>query len=143
MNRVQKIAWLFVISISIAVLLSGLAIGILYIKYGFPKAASGLNLLGLAGFGGFGLLIFKKDKGAVTCDERDITINRRAALAGFFAAFLTIGLSCMLPYYIYGPDKTISVSWLPMIFEGAGLATFFTHSLAILIQYGREKMDGQ
>lgn len=143
MNRAQKVAWVFVISISAAVLLSGLTIGILYLKYGFPKVLSGLSLLGLAGFGGLGLLIFKKDKGAVTCDERDITINRRAALAGFFAAFLTIGLSCMLPYYIYGPDKTISVSWLPMIFEGAGLAVFFTHSLAILIQYGREQQNGK
>lgn len=142
MNRMQKIAWLVVISISVAVILSGIAVVILYFKYGFPKAAGGLSLLGITGICGFGPLIFKKDKGTVTCDERDIIINRRAALAGFFAAFFTLGLSCMLPFFIYGSDKMISVSWLPMIFMGSGLATYFTHSLAILIQYHRGQQDG-
>ena len=142
MNRLQKIAWLIVVSISVAVLSSALTIGILYIKFGFPKAGSGLGLLGIAGFGGLGPLIFKKDKGAVTCDERDKVINRRAAVAGFAASYLVVGLACMLPFSIYGPDKSISITWLPMIFMGGGLASFFIHSLAILIQYGIRSDNG-
>ena len=51
MNRAQKIAWLFVITISVAVLLAGGAVGILYFKLGLPKALAGLGFLGIAGWG--------------------------------------------------------------------------------------------
>ena len=137
MNRVQKIAWLFVIMISVAVLLAGGAVGMLYVKLGTPKALAGLGFLGVAGFGGLGPLIFRKDKGAVTCDERDKLINRRAALAGFGTAYMVVGLVCMIPFFVLGPKANISVTWLPMIFMGAGITHFFAHSVAILIQYGR------
>ena len=136
MNRAQKMAWLFVITISVAVLLAGGVVGILYVKLGTPKALAGLGFLGIAGFGGLGPLIFKKDKGAVTCDERDKLINRRAALAGFGAAYMVVGLVCMIPFFVLGPKANISVTWLPMIFMGAGITHFFAHSVAILIQYG-------
>ena len=143
MNRMQKIAWLLVITISIAVVLSGISMGILYVKYGFPKASAGLAFLGIAGFGGLGPLIFKKDQGSTTCDERDKLINRRAALAGFATSYLLMGLACMLPFTILGPQKFISVSWLPNIFALGGLSFFFVHSVAILIQYGWRDKDGQ
>lgn len=136
MNRVQKVAWLLVIAISVAVLLAGGAVGILYVKVGMPKALAGLSFIAIAGLGGLGPLIFRKDKGKVTCDERDRLINRRAALAGFGAAYLVVGLACMVPFSVLGPDRAISVNWLPMIFMGAGISHFFVHSVAILIQYG-------
>jgi hypothetical protein len=136
MNRVQKIAWLFVVTISLAVILSAVAIGLLYLKFGMPVAQAGLAFLAIAGLGGFGPLIFKKDKGDVTCDERDKLINQHAALAGFGASYLLVGLSCMIPFFVLGPTASISVTWLPMIFMGAGLSSFFIHSVAILVQYG-------
>ena len=137
MNRAQKMAWLFVITISVAVLLAGGAVGILYLKLGLPKALAGLGFLGIAGFGGLGPLIFKKDKGKVTFDERDGLIQRRAALAGFTAAYLVVGLGCMIPFFVLGPEANVTVKWLPMIFAGAVLSHFFMHSVVILIQYGR------
>ena len=137
MNRAQKMAWLFVITISVAVLLAGGAVGILYVKVGMPKALAGLGFLGIAGFGGLGPLIFRKDKGKVTYDERDGLINSRAALAGFGAAYMVVGLVCMIPFFVLGPKANISVTWLPMIFMGAGITHFFAHSVAILIGYGR------
>ena len=137
MNRAQKIAWLLVITISVAVLLAGGAVGILYLKLGLPRALAGLGFLGIAGFGGLGPSIFRKDKGAVTCDERDKLINRRAALAGFGVAYMVVGLVCMIPFFVLGPKANVPVTWLPMIFMGAGLSSFFTHSVAILVQYGR------
>jgi hypothetical protein len=137
MNRVQKIAWLFVITISVAVLLAGGAVGILYVKIGMPKALAGLGFLGITGFGGLGPLIFRKDKGKVTYDERDGLINSRAALAGFGAAYMVVGLVCMIPFFVLGPKANVSVTWLPMIFMGAGISHFFVHSVAILVQYGR------
>lgn len=137
MNRVQKIAWFFVVTILLAVLLAGGAVGILYVKVGMPKALAGLGFLGIAGLGGFSPILFRKDKGLVTFDERDKLIKRRAALAGFATSYLFVGLACMIPFFVLGPQANVSVTWLPMIFMGAGLSSFFAHSVAILVQYGR------
>ncbi|MGB2809644.1 MAG: hypothetical protein WBC22_18020 [Sedimentisphaerales bacterium] len=137
MNRVQKIAWSFVVTISVAFLLSCIAIAILYFKVGMPKALAGIGFMGIAGLGGFSPLIFRKDKGRVTFDERDKLIKKRAALAGFGTSYLFVGLACMIPFSILGPKATISVTWLPNIFMGTGLSLFFVTSVAILVQYGR------
>ena len=137
MSRAQKMALLMVITTSFGFILSCIAIAILYLKFGMPKALAGLGFLGIAGFGGLGPLIFKKDKGKVTFDERDRLIQRRAALAGFAAAYLVAGLACMIPFFVLGPKANVSVIWLPMIFMGAGISHFFVHSVVILVQYGR------
>lgn len=137
MNRAQKIAWLVIITITAALLLTGISVGILYAISGFPAAAAGMGFLGITGFCGLGPVIFKKEQGVVDCDERDILINRKAANIGFLTAFLIVGLSCMLPFFILGPKHTISVTWLPMIFAAAGLSSIYTHSLAIIVQYGK------
>ncbi len=136
MNRVQKIAWSLVITISFGFILSCIAVAILYVKVGMPKAVAGLGFMGVAGLGGFSPLIFKKDKGKVTFDERDRLIKRRAALAGFATLYLFVCLACMIPFSILGPKASISVIWLPNIFGGAALSAFFVTSLAILVQYG-------
>ncbi len=136
MNRAQKIAWSFVVTISAAFLLSCIAIAILYFKVGMPKALAGIGFMGIAGLGGFSPLIFQTEKGKVTLDERDRLINRRAALAGFGASYLLVGLACMIPFLIFGPKASISVSWLPNIWAGTFLTAFFVHSIAILVQYG-------
>jgi len=142
MNRIQKIAWLLVITISLAVVSSLVAVAILYIKVGIPKAFVGFALLGIAGFGGFGPMIFPKDKGKIICDERDTSINRKAALAGFGASYLVVGLACMLPFSILGPHATVPVVWLPNIFVAAGLTSFFVHSVVVLVLYGRSGRNG-
>lgn len=138
MNRIQKMAWWMAIWISAGAILAAIAVAVSYFIIGMPWsiARAGLAFLGIAGFGGLASLIFKKDKGKITCDERDQLINNRAAVAGFCAAFLVTGLACMLPFFVLGPEATISVVWLPNIFMAAGLATFFVHSVAILVQYG-------
>jgi hypothetical protein len=137
MNRIQKTAFWLIVWISFGVVAAVIAIAISYFKVGMPKALAGLGFLGIAGLGGLGPLIFGKDKGKVTSDERDRLINHRAALAGFGAAYLVTGLVCMLPFSILGYGAAIPITWLPIIFMADGLALFFVHSLAILIQYGR------
>jgi hypothetical protein len=138
MNRIQKMAWWMAIWISAGVILAAIAVAVLFFVIGMPWsiARAGLGFLGIAGFGGLGPLIFKKDKGKVTCDERDRLINNRAAIAAFASAYLVTGLACMLPFSVLGPAATVSVVWLPDIFMAAGLTTFFVHSVAILVQYG-------
>ena len=137
MNRTQKIAWSLVITISVGFVLSCIAVALLYVKVGMPKALLGFSLMGIAGLGGFSPLIFRKDKGKVTFDERDKKIKRIAALVGFATSYLFVGLACMVPFSILGPKATISVGWLPNIFGGAALSMFFVHSVVTLIGYGR------
>jgi hypothetical protein len=101
-----------------------------------PRALGGLGFMGIAGLGGLSILIFRKDKGKVTFDERDRIIKERAALLGFTASFLFVGLACMIPFLILGSEASISVIWLPQIWGGTFLTSFFVHSVAILVQYG-------
>jgi len=136
MNRAQKTAWFIIIAISSGVLVSSIAVGVLALNIGMPKALAGLGFMGIAGIGGLAPLIFKEDKGKVTCDERDKLINQRAALGSFALSYLFVGLACMIPFFILGPAASISIIWLPMIFGGAGIVAFFVHSTAILVQYG-------
>ena len=143
MNRAQKIAWFLIITISAAVIVSGIAIAILYVKHGMPEALGGLGFMGIAGLGGLSTLIFRKDKGKVTFDERDRIIKERAALTGFTASFLFAGLACMIPFIVLGPKTSISVIWLPQIWVGTFLTSFFVHSVAILIQYCRSGKGGK
>ena len=139
MNRAQKTAWLLVITISAGFVLSCIAVAILYVKSGMPTALAGFMFMAVAAFGGLGPSIFKKDKGNITFDERDKLIKEKAKLAGFTASFLFAGLACMTPFFIFGPKASISVSWLPNIWMGTFMIAFFVHSVAILIQYGREE----
>ncbi len=139
MNKAQKIALLLVITISAGFALSCIAVVILYIKSGMPTALAGFAFMAVAAFGGLGPSIFKKDKGNVTFDERDKLIKEKAKLAGFTASFLFAGLACMIPFFIFGPKASISVSWLPNIWAGTFLTAFFVHSVAVLVQYGREE----
>lgn len=141
MNRAQKIALFMVIMTSTGVIAACIAFAVLYSMFGMPKVlagfAFGFAFIGIAGLAGFSPLIFRKDKGKVRFDEHDRLIKRRTALAGFATSYLFVGLACMIPFSILGPKASISVIWLPHIFGGAALSSFFVHSVAILIQYGR------
>jgi len=137
MNRAQKMAWSLVITILAGFILSCIAVAILYVKVGMPRAVAGFAFMGIAGLAGFSPIIFRKDKGKVTFDERDKKIKRIATLSGFATSYLFVGLACMVPFSILGPKATISVSWLPHIFGGAAISMFFVHSVVTLIGYGR------
>jgi len=97
-----------VIWISSGIILAAIATAVLHFVIGMPWAIAqaGLGFLGITGFGGLGPLIFSKDKGNVTCDERDTLINRQAAIGAFGTAYLITGLACMLPFFILGPKAT-------------------------------------
>jgi hypothetical protein len=139
MNRIQKMSWLTVITSGVAILSATIAVIILYFWIGFPRAWGGLGFLGIAGFGGLAPLIFRKDPGAVTCDERDMAINSAAAKNGFTASYLLFGSLCMGIWMIKGIRGTIDVNMLPTIWLLAGITCFFVHALTILILYGRDK----
>ena len=139
MNRVQKISWSLVITMSLGLILGLIVTVILYPKFGMPKALCGFGLIFfIGGLGGLSVFFFKKDKGKVTSDERDKLIEKNASLAGFGAVYLYVILLSILPIIIFGPDKTIKIpsTWSPGLLIGAGFCQAYAQSIAILIQYG-------
>jgi hypothetical protein len=136
MNRVQKIAWAFVIGIAGAFVISLIAVGVACYYVGMPKALYGFSFMGLAGLAGLAPLLIKKDEGPVQADERDVLIQKRAAVAGFATAYLVFGAACMIPFFVLGANAKVAVTWLPTIYMGAGFSHFFVYSLMILSQYG-------
>jgi len=137
MNRQQKIA-ITVLIVSLLGMFLGITITLMkhYVP-GFPK--------GTVAFGGFFLALgvfvlisrfIKKDKAAVTFDERDKLIEKNAYLAGFGAVYLLVILVSYLPIGI-APEAKIPTQWFPYLFPLAVLCQCFAMSLATLIQYGR------
>jgi hypothetical protein len=136
MNRVQKIAWAFVISTVAALVVSLIAVGIAYHYVGMPRALIGFSFMGLTGLASLSPLLFKEDAGTVAADERDRLIHSRAAVAGFATTYLIFGAACMIPFFALGPNALIPVMWLPMVYMGAGICHYFLYSVVILSQYG-------
>jgi hypothetical protein len=144
MNRVQKVAWFLMITFLAAVVVSCIAILVLYFyfKIGMPRAMAGLGFIGLAGFGGLGPLIFKKDKGAVTYDERDKIIHLNASRAAFGIFFITSYLlSFVAVPLLRGANGTISVHELWLLFGIASIPFWPAWAIMVLMLYGKEKSN--
>ena len=140
MNRTQKQAWWVLIWVGAGMLAAGIAMGVLYFKFGFPKAQSGIAFLAIGAFGGLAPLLFRKDPGPVQFDERDREIQLKSARAGFAMSYLVFGLLAM---GIWGYCRrhsmvTISIEVLPMIWMLAGMTMFFCQALMTLLLYGKD-----
>jgi len=137
MNRAQKISLTLVITFSLGLLLGIAAIVMRRFDVGVWKVAVAFAVA-IAGSGGIiSLFFFRKDKDAITHDERDKLIEKNAHLAGFGAVYLYVILMSFLPIGILGEEASIPVTWCPGLLIGAGFCQAFAQSLAILIQYGR------
>ena len=136
MNRQQKIA-LTVLIISLFAMFLGITLTLMkhYVP-DFPKKDIAFPAFILA----CGVIVFigsfKKDKGAVTFDERDKLIEKNAHLAGFGAVYLLVILVSYLPIGI-APKAKIPTQRFPFLFPLAVLCQCFAQSLSTLIQYGR------
>jgi hypothetical protein len=136
MNRAQKVAWSYLILISIGLLTSVAAIVALYPKLGMPGALRGFGCIGLGGLGALSPLLFKKERREVRFDERDRLFHQRAWFAGYCASYLFFVVVGMATWFMYGPNGTISVNVLPLTVIGGLMALTLAHSVAILEQYG-------
>jgi hypothetical protein len=135
MNRLQKISLTLVITFSLGLLLEIIVIAIRIFRVGFPNIIFVIPVY-VAGSGGIISLFFKKDKGAITSDERDKQIEKNAHLAGFGAVYLLVILVSIVPPMINSEAK-IPTTWFPALLISAGFCQAYAQSIAILIQYGR------
>lgn len=140
MNRMQKMSWLMVIAMGSGLILSAIAVTVGYFMAGFPKAWSGLGFMGIGGIGGLGPIIFRKDPGPVQADERDKSINLKAARASFAMSYLVVGILCMgiWKYCKSHNSPTIPIEVLPTIWGLTAVTAFFIHALMILLLYGKD-----
>ena len=145
MSRAQKTARFNLIVILIALSLSAIAVSVFYFVVDLPirRAFGGFGFMGITGLMGLSPLLYKKEGGKVSFDERDELINYRAVLAAYSVFWLVFTAACMIPWSIIGPSGSISVNVLPIMLFGIGITLMLVHSLVILVQYGRGGKDGE
>jgi len=140
MNRAQKIARSFVITIPLGLAVGAIAVVMHYKEIGRPTALAALAAAVIAVGPFCTFFIFKKDKGKVTFDERDELIDKNAHLAGFGAVYLLVILVSYVPLAV-APEAKIPTQWFPYLFPIAVLCQCLAMPIATLIQYGRGGKD--
>lgn len=137
MNRAHKAARFVFVNYTVAIILIIPVYLFMLPKLEGSRALALMATMGLCSLSLFVPVIFKKLPTQFECDERDKMIDHKGALGGFLSAYLFVGLTCMLPFFIMGPKANISVAWLPCIFMGAGIMQFFMRSIITLVMYGK------
>jgi hypothetical protein len=136
MNRWQKIAWYNIVVILATLSITMITVGVLAMKYGFPKALSGLGFLGTLGLLGLSGIIFKQKKGQTDFDERDKMIFYKSIQITYATLWPVLTAACMIPWVIVGPNNSISSNTLPLMLGAIGVSMTLLQSLATLVQYG-------
>lgn len=144
MNRQQKIAWFSLIVIALALVLSvtTFSIGFFILDVPARKASAAFAFMGITGLIGLTPFLFKKDKGKVELDERDLQITRNAMLAAYSAFWVLFVAAAMVPWFIIGPGGSITVNYLPWMVFGGMFVVMLIQSIVYLEEYGwRDKKN--
>ena len=138
MNKAQKAAWFTLIILATALGLSLAAFCAGYFVLGVParQAAAGFGFMGIMGLLGLIPVLFRKDKAKVQCDERDRMIQRNAAFAAYATFWVLFVAAAMIPWFVRGPNGTITVNYLPWMVLGGFVIVMLVQALVTLQQYG-------
>jgi hypothetical protein len=141
MNGSQKRAWFNLIVITVSLTLTAAAVGVLAATVGMPATKAGFAFLGLLGLMGLEPILFRKKRSqpAVEFDERDLQIDKRAALGAFAGSYLFFVAACMATWFVVGFNGKVSVNLLPLIVVGGAVTSQIIRSIAILVQYGTKR----
>lgn len=144
MNRAQKMAWFSLIMVTLGFVLSLISVGVLHFGCGLPmrRAAGGFGFIGVMGLSAMAPLLFKKNKGKVELDERDLLIKNKATTAAYCGFWPIFVIAAMAPFFIYGPDGVVSVKYLCSMVFGGLFIVILVHSLVTLQEYGWKDKDG-
>jgi len=134
----QKIAWFNLIVIFLAIVLSVIAFSIGYFIFGLPanRAAGGFGFIGIMGFCGLSPVLFRKDKNKAQFDERDTAIQRKAVIVAYSVFWLLFVAAAMIPWFIIGPNGTITTNYLPWMVFGGMCVVMLLQSIVTLNEYG-------
>ena len=143
MNRAQKIALYNLIVIMASLTITGAAVGILAIVLGMPRALGGLGFLGICGLLGMSPILFRKKRGQLGFDERDLLIYNRASLVAYSVFWVLFTAACMVPWLILDKGSTIPAVVLPLMLAAGFFVVQLVQSVAVLVQYGRGGKDGE
>jgi len=91
----------------------------------------------------FGPLVFRKKKGQVDYDERDLIIDRQSAVASFGAYFAFSVVVFVAMWATMGMDTLIPIHWLGGILLGGWVTMITAGAVTTLVSYGRGVKDGQ
>lgn len=138
MNRAQKIARFNLIVVMMALILSVIAVGVLYFVVGLPmrRAFGGFGFIAICGLTGLSPLLYKKEPGKVSFDERDLLIHKKASLGAYSIFWFLFVLAAMIPFFVLGPKGTISVKYLPTMVFGGMVIVILVQSIVTLEEYG-------
>ena len=138
MNRAQKIARFDLIVMSIALTLSVIAVCVIYFIVGLPihRALGGFGFIGICGLMGLSPFLYKKGTDKVSFDERDHLIQRRAIIGAYSVFWFLFVLAAMIPFFVLGPEGTISVKYLPAMVFGGMITVTLVKSIVTLEEYG-------
>ena len=142
MNRAQKIARFNLIVISMALSLGTIAVTVLYFVVDLPmrRALGGFGFIGICGLMGLSPLLYKKEGGKVSLDERDLMIMRNASLGAYSIFWFLFVLAAMIPFFVLGPKGMVSVKYLAAMVFGGMIIVVLVQSVITLGAYGwREK----
>jgi hypothetical protein len=143
MNKRQKVARLQLIIIAVAALASVINSMFYMHRHGFTFSrawwlGSGWPVV----FCFFGVMLaplfFRKKKGRVDFDERDLMIDNRASRIALGASYSFFMLACMAIWVSVGIDTPIPAYWLGRIILGGWLTTALVHALTTTICYAWE-----
>jgi uncharacterized membrane protein len=140
MNRQQKIAWFQLVVIAIAAVASVVNSGLYMQKYGytFLKAwwfGTGWPVILCVLLVVLAPVFFRKKKGQINFDERDLIIDRRAARIGFGASVFFFIAVCATIWVAVGIDTAIPAYWLGRIILGGWLTAAVVHAITTVVCY--------
>ncbi len=92
--------------------------------------------MGIMGLLGLVPILFRKDAAKVQCDERDAMIQRTANLAAYGIFWVLFVAAAMVPWFITGPNGTITVNYLPWMVFGGLFVVMLVQALVTLERYG-------
>ena len=145
MNRMQKIAWFNLIAVSLALGLSVVVFSIGYFIFWVParQVAAGFGFMGIMGFCGLSPVLFRKDKSKVQFDERDTAIQRKAVGFAYAIFWVLFVAAAMIPWFIIGPNGTITTNYLPWMVFGGMCVVMLLQSIVTLNEYGWRAKDNE
>ena len=142
MNRMQRIAWCQLGFVGGAVVFSVIAMGYFVWRYEYTFSEAWWIAVGYAA----PLLIlaviappviFRKRRGRVDCDERDLMIDCTAARIAFGAAFVFFIGVCVTTWIVVGVDSMIPAVWLTRIVYIGWVTAVIAHALTTVVFYSR------